>query len=227
MVLGLNIGNVGTTLMSIFSLTLKVVTSIVIFVPMIYVAYRLYRYMLFKHRVIVLGMVGKAGLKHEIDWGRVVNKNDGTTEFKLKSRKRKAWIVPVPKRDDFLPPDLRGASTLFLAKGGEGDSDVKWINPHKLFEGTKIEVINADDRKEYILAHTDIDRQYKKLTTFEKYRDLIVPLAFGVLFIGGMVFALIYISEMWSTTVAQAGSLGDKMTEAARIYGEELRRAGS
>lgn len=227
--LGLGAGGALSGVGGIFSSILNIITTslgvLLILAPICYMLYKLYRVLLFKHRIVIFGLVGKSGLRNSLDWGRVINKKDGTTEYKLKSGKRKRWLVPVPKREHFVPADLTGASTLYLAKTGEGDSDCKWLNPYDIFEETKILTIDSADRKEFVNMHQDTERKYTKQNAWEKYKDIIIPLAFGILFVGAMVFAMIYISEMWQTTVQQAGILGSDMKEAAEIYAEGIKRA--
>lgn len=208
----------------ILDILLNLLVISLILSPILYIIYYFYRTLKFKIRVLIFAPVGD-GVKYRIDWGReIINKN-GTIKFELKSKKTKNWKIPIPPRDAYMLPDGKGASTLILQKFGAGDTDLKWLNPSDFYKGVKINLIDASDRREFVLAHRDIEKSYTLQTTFQKYQHIIVPIAFGVLFVGIMVFAMIYISEMWQVTVQQAGALGDKIAEASKDLVQSLERA--
>ena len=226
--LGLSGGGMLSGSMSVINSILKgllnIIVILIVATPIMYLLYYIYRILLFRDRVFIFGLVGNQS-NYQIDWGRTVNKKDGTTTYKLKSGKRKRWVVPIPEREDYIPADLRGSPALFLCKVGSGDNDLKWLKPNELFNGTKINTISANDRKEFVMGHTNIERAYLKQSWMQKYGGVIVPIAFGVLLVGGIVFAMIYISEMWQSTVQQASALGSDMKEASQIYAENIQRA--
>ena len=225
----LSLGGEFTGVSSLFNSILSIFISIFVLalfiVPMIIGLIFLYRYMLFKYRIHVFGLVGRAGLRYDVDWGRLKNNKDGTSEFVLRSRNRKKWLVPVPKRDVMVQPEHKGAVNLFLAKVGAGDSDVQWIDPNGMFTNTEIKLIDPLDRKEWVMAHVGTEQKYIIQSAFQKYQHIIVPLAFGVLFTVAMIGAMIFISDMWGATVNQASVLGDKIVEASKSFAEQIQRA--